>query len=75
LERSSFYDKDEEERIDAAEIAARGLNLNQFWSRFNAAAVRHAFKKPMVGPGHYESGIDKWLAACWPTFVAIAVLI
>ena len=75
LERATFYDKDEEVRIDAAEVAAHGLNLNLFWSRFDAAAVRHGFKRPRVGTGYYRSGIDKWLAACWPTFVAIAVLI
>ncbi len=74
VEQSGFYDDLEEERIARAELAAHGLNLNQFWARFNAAAARHGFKRPKVGPGHWESGIHTWLARCWPTFVAIAVL-
>jgi hypothetical protein len=74
LEQSGFFDEAEEERIATAEIAAHGLNLNQFWARFNSAAARHGFQRPKLGPGHWETGIDRWLARCWPTFVAIALL-
>ena len=74
LEQSSFYDQEEEERITTAELAAHGFDPDQFWSRFNAAAFKHGYKRPKVGPGYWHSGIEQWLASCWPTFVAIAVL-
>jgi hypothetical protein len=74
VERSGFYDSEEEERINAAEFAAHGLNLNQFWTLFNRTAAKHGFKKPKVGPGHWETGMDRWPASCWPTFLAIAIL-
>ena len=75
LEKSGLFDREDEERISAAEFAANGMNLKSFWAKFDAAAARHGFKRHGFGGWLRGTGLFDWLAGCWPTFVAIAGLI
>jgi hypothetical protein len=75
LERAGHNDPDEPDRIEAEWFAAHGSAQTQFWARFNQVAASNGFIRPKVGLAHLESRIDTWLARCWPTFVAIGMLI
>ncbi len=70
LAKSNFYDERDEDAFYGS------LDRKQFWQTFDAVAIREGYQKPAVElPFHDQTDTFEALRDCWPSALALGVLL